>query len=87
MKDQFIKKEAHLKKISEQLEVNNQFICAHAEDVQAILDEHRNAIIDEKNIEHTKLKNAQEAWNREIEAVKKKNNFEQTILTLDIGGR
>ena len=54
--------------------------------MQNILEEHRDAIIDEKNVEYQKLRDAQEAWNEEIEAIKRKNDFDSPILTLDLRG-
>lgn len=73
-------------KIDDNLNANNEFICGHARDVQAIMEDHRDAIIDEKNIEYSKLKSAQLAWKKEIEEIYQKNNFKSPILSLDCGG-
>ena len=72
--------------IDDKLQKNNEFICGHARDVQAIMEEHRDAIIDEKNIEYEKLRSAQLAWKKEIEEIYQKNNFKSPILSLDCSG-
>ena len=51
MKESFNKKEAQYLRIHEQLSTNNEFICTYANDVQQVLEDHRDAIIDEKNLE------------------------------------
>lgn len=58
MKEAFQDKEKQFVKVHEQLETNNRFICQHGNDVQNILEEHRDAIIDEKNVEYQKLRDA-----------------------------
>lgn len=76
-----------MKEIARQVEINNAFVSKHANDVQQVLEEHRAAIIDEKNTEYRKLRSAQEAWKRELEEIYAKNNFKSPILTLDCGGQ
>jgi len=69
MKEGFNTKCKQYIKIDDNLNKNNEFICGHARDVQAIMEDHRDAIIDEKNIEYSKLKSAQLAWKKEIEEI------------------
>jgi len=51
-----------------------------------VLEQHRDAIIDEKNQAYDKLHLAQDKWKKEVELVYQKNNFKSPILTLDVGG-
>ena len=86
MKDGFGVKTKQYKALGKQIEINNAFVSKHANDVQQVLEEHRAAIIDEKNTEYRKLRSAQEAWKSELEFIYAKNNFNSPILTLDSGG-
>lgn len=80
------KKEREYVHMQEQLDTNNVFLTTHANDVQQVLEQHRDAIIDERDQEYKKLRSAQEAWKKELELIYDKNNFKSPVLTIDVGG-
>ena len=69
-----------------QIDTNNLFLTKHATEVQHVLEEHREALIAERDREYDNLRRHQEEWRKELQLVQEKCNLLSPVLTLNIGG-